>query len=119
MVQPNPELAFQSPCRSVAFSLVSNNENYTKIILAESEQPTQWYNVIPDRPEPRLTRVVAERQPHRGNASGARAAAPCKGAADGGHAVPVPHDGVEPALHSYSVGWQTRCLSAGEPGCCT
>jgi len=51
-MQANPELAFQSPWRWVAFSLVSNNENYTKIILAESEQPTQWYNVIPDLPEP-------------------------------------------------------------------
>jgi tryptophan synthase beta chain len=51
-MQPDPELAFQSPQRSVAFSLVSTNENYTKIILAESEQPTQWYNVIPDLSEP-------------------------------------------------------------------
>jgi len=25
---------------------------YTKVILDESEQPTQWYNVVPDLPEP-------------------------------------------------------------------
>jgi tryptophan synthase beta chain len=28
------------------------SENYTKILLEESEQPTQWYNVIPDLPAP-------------------------------------------------------------------
>lgn len=27
-------------------------DTYTKILLDESEQPTQWYNVIPDLPEP-------------------------------------------------------------------
>ncbi len=25
---------------------------YTKILLEESEIPTQWYNVVPDLPEP-------------------------------------------------------------------
>ncbi len=29
-----------------------NADNYTKIILPESEMPTQWYNVIPDLPTP-------------------------------------------------------------------
>ncbi len=27
-------------------------DNYTKVLLDESEMPTQWYNVIPDLPEP-------------------------------------------------------------------
>ncbi len=27
-------------------------DKYTKVILDESEQPTQWYNVVPDLPEP-------------------------------------------------------------------
>ena len=25
---------------------------YTKILLSEDEMPTQWYNIIPDLPEP-------------------------------------------------------------------
>lgn len=27
-------------------------DKYTKVILDESEQPTQWYNIVPDLPEP-------------------------------------------------------------------
>ncbi len=28
------------------------DDNYTKILLNENEMPTQWYNIIPDLPEP-------------------------------------------------------------------
>ena len=28
------------------------HDNYSKVLLDESEMPTQWYNVIPDLPEP-------------------------------------------------------------------
>ena len=28
------------------------NDNYLKVILPENEMPTQWYNVVPDLPEP-------------------------------------------------------------------
>ena len=31
---------------------MSATDNYTKILLDESELPTQWYNVIPDLPSP-------------------------------------------------------------------
>ena len=27
-------------------------DDYSKVLLDESEMPTQWYNVIPDLPEP-------------------------------------------------------------------
>ena len=26
--------------------------DYTKVLLDESEMPTQWYNIVPDLPEP-------------------------------------------------------------------
>lgn len=33
--------------------------NY-RVMLDESEHPTQWYNIIPDLPEPRLRRCIRE-----------------------------------------------------------
>ena len=27
-------------------------DDYSKVLLDESEMPTRWYNVIPDLPEP-------------------------------------------------------------------
>ena len=27
-------------------------DNYSKVLLDESEMPTRWYNIIPDLPEP-------------------------------------------------------------------
>ncbi len=29
-----------------------SDDNYTKVLLDESEMPTQWYNIVPDLPEP-------------------------------------------------------------------
>ena len=31
-----------------------------KYLLDESEMPTQWYNIIPDLPEPPLPRCIQE-----------------------------------------------------------
>ena len=39
---------------------MANAKDFTKILLDESEMPTQWYNLIADLPTPPRPRVSAD-----------------------------------------------------------